>query len=204
MTLCAQNLSCIRAHRPLFKHLSFEVRSGQVLLIEGKNGAGKTSLLRILSGLRLADHGQVLWQNHPIHCANSDYRNYLSWLGHQSPLKGEQSAHENLQTLNHLTPQNSVSELQALTRVGLAKFKHKPVKQFSAGMKRRLALAKLLMSNTPLWILDEPQTSLDKSGIALFENMAQEHLAAQGLIIMTSHHDIGLNPTLVHRLHLGT
>lgn len=204
MTLRAQSLSCLRAHRPLFKHLSFEVNPGKVLLVEGKNGAGKTSLLRIISGLRLADHGEVFWQKQPIEHPECHFKSQLSWLGHQNPLKDEQTALENLQMLTSLVPKKNTSLEQALTRMGLAKFKHKPVKNFSAGMKRRLALAKLLISDTPLWILDEPQTSLDQAGIALFEKMAHEHLEANGLIVMTSHHKVGIDVQYLQPLYLGS
>lgn len=204
MTFNAQNLSCIRANRPLFKHLSFELKPGNLLLIEGKNGAGKTSLLRILCGLRMADHGDILWQNQSIHSDRVRFAKNLSWLGHQNPLKAEQTAMENLQTLSSLGHTKDVRLEEALIQVGLGKVKHKAVKTFSAGMQRRLALAMLLIKQTPLWILDEPQTALDKHGIALFEKMAHQHLKNDGMIIMTSHHAVGIEKQFIQNLNLGT
>lgn len=201
--LQAKQLSGLRNHKPLFQNLDFEVRSGQLLLVEGKNGAGKTSLLKLLSGLRLADKGDILWNGQAITAPDCDFRQSLAWLGHNNPLKEEQTALENLEMLGNLRTRNQQCALQALAKVGLGKFKHKLVKTFSAGMKRRLALASLLIADTPLWILDEPQTALDKHGIVLFERMASQHLENGGLIVMTSHHEIGIAKKFVQRLSLG-
>ncbi len=203
MTFSAKDLSCIRAHRPLFKHLNFDLKPGKVLLIEGKNGAGKTSLLRILSGLRMADHGEVLWNNQSVAKHPSEFVQNLTWLGHQNPIKAEQTAMENLQSLCSLGRQKDIKFEEALIHVGLGKVKHKAVKTFSAGMQRRLALASLLIKDTPLWILDEPQTALDKHGIELFEKMAHQHLENNGMIVMTSHHSVGIDNRFIQRLNLG-
>lgn len=201
--LQARQLSCIRNHKPLFQNLSFELASGKLLLVEGKNGAGKTSLLKLLSGLRMADKGEILWNGQAIAANDGDYRQSLAWLGHNNPLKEEQTALENLQMLGALRARNQHCALEALAKVGLGKFKHKLVKTFSAGMKRRLSLASLLIADTPLWILDEPQTALDKHGIELFERMATDHLENGGMIVMTSHHEIHIAEKFVQRLSLG-
>ena len=202
MLLTADQLSCIRNHKPLFEDLSFELTSGQLLLVEGKNGAGKTSLLKILTGLRRADQGSVLWNQSPIEKADSGYQQQLAWIGHQNPIKDDLSALENLDILSHIRPRNQLNLVEALKQVNLGHVKHKLVKTFSAGMKRRLVLASLLVTNSKLWILDEPQAALDKAGIKLFENMAEQHLNQGGLIIMTSHHKVDIQADTVF-LNLG-
>ncbi|NPA71844.1 MAG: cytochrome c biogenesis heme-transporting ATPase CcmA [Gammaproteobacteria bacterium] len=203
MCLNAKNLSCIRSHKALFSDLSFELSPGQLLLVEGKNGAGKTSLLKLLTGLRRPDSGLVTWNGCPISDPESDFRAQLAWLGHQNPLKEDQTALENLKTLGKIRPRNQTPLTEALKSVKLSHVKHKLVKTFSAGMKRRLALASLLITKAPLWILDEPQAALDKSGIALYESLAEAHLATGGMIIMTSHHAVNIDSDQLQVLDLG-
>jgi len=203
MLFSAHQLSCIRSHKTLFQNVSFELSPGQLLLVEGKNGAGKTSLLKLLSGLRRPDSGEVKWNQVNILQAESDFRTYLAWLGHQNPLKEDQTALENLTMLGHIRQRNQISMIEALKTVHLGHVKHKFVKTFSAGMKRRLSLASLLIAETPLWILDEPQAALDKAGISLFESLAEQHLKQGGMIIMTSHHSVNIAPEYIQTLVLG-
>ena len=203
MLFSAHQLSCIRSDKTLFQDVSFELSPGQLLLVEGKNGAGKTSLLKLLSGLRRPDSGEVKWNQVNILQPESDFRTYLAWLGHQNPLKEDQSALENLTMLGHIRPRNQTSMIEALKTVHLGHVKHKFVKTFSAGMKRRLSLASLLIAETPLWILDEPQAALDKAGITLFETLAEQHLKQGGMIIMTSHHSVHIAPEYIQTLVLG-
>ncbi|WEJ62213.1 cytochrome c biogenesis heme-transporting ATPase CcmA [Thiomicrorhabdus lithotrophica] len=203
MLFSAHQLSCIRSHKTLFQNVSFELSPGQLLLVEGKNGAGKTSLLKLLSGLRRPDSGEVKWNQVNILQAESDFRTYLAWLGHQNPLKEDQTALENLTMLGHIRQRNQISMIEAVKTVHLGHVKHKFVKTFSAGMKRRLSLASLLIAKTPLWILDEPQAALDKAGITLFETLAEQHLKKGGMIIMTSHHSVNIAPEYIQTLVLG-
>lgn len=203
MLFSAQQLSCIRSHKKLFESLSFELSPGQLLLVEGKNGAGKTSLLKMLIGLRSPDQGEILWNGQNIIQFNETFSSELAWLGHQNPLKDEQTALENLMLLGQIRPRNQTSYIEALTTLNLNHVKHKRVKTFSAGMKRRLSLASLLITEASLWILDEPQASLDKAGIKLFESLAEKHLQRGGMVIMTSHHAVNINPNVIKTLQLG-
>ncbi|WP_040727849.1 cytochrome c biogenesis heme-transporting ATPase CcmA [Thiomicrorhabdus sp. Kp2] len=203
MRLTANQLSCIRSHKTLFKNISFELSSGQLLLVEGKNGAGKTSLLKLLTGLRRPDKGQVLWNNIDILKPESAFHSQLAWIGHQNPLKEEQTALENLELLSHLKSRNNLPLIKALKAVHLGQSKHILVKTFSAGMKRRLSLACLLITDAPLWILDEPQASLDREGVQLFEELAETHLNMGGMIILTSHHPLSIAEERVQKLQLG-
>lgn len=203
MQLEARNLRCRRGVKTLFKDISFTLGAGKLLLVEGPNGSGKTTLLKLLSGLRRADQGEVLWNDHNIRSSESDYNRQLAWLGHQNPLKEDQTAFENLSMLGAIRSRNERCAYESLQAVSLGKVKHKAVKTFSAGMKRRLALASLLIADTPLWILDEPQAALDKDGITLYEKLATEHLQQGGMIVMTSHHDVAIDERYIQRLQLG-
>jgi heme exporter protein A len=195
-------LSCIRDDRVLFSELNFRLQSKQILLLEGKNGSGKTSLLRILCGFREPDAGQVNWGNEAIN--DSSYYADMAYVGHLDGVKKELTVLENLKMSLALgiTGQYSISE--ALTKVHLQGYDDVLVQALSAGQKRRLSLARLLITHNILWILDEPFTSLDKQGIALIESLMTEHCANGGMIVLTSHHDITLhNDVDVLRINLS-
>ncbi|MDO6459505.1 cytochrome c biogenesis heme-transporting ATPase CcmA [Granulosicoccaceae sp. 1_MG-2023] len=203
MTLSTDNLACRRGHRTLFSGLNLAVGAGQVLLVEGSNGSGKTSLLKMLSGLRAPDEGEIYWHDTPIRKLGADYRRHLAWLGHDNGIKEDLTAAENLRLATALAPAGPRSLNEALDEVGLRDRKHTLPRLFSAGMKRRLALARLRLLDSRLWILDEPQTALDKTGIALFESILTDHLQAGGMAVMTSHHDVELDESLLVRLRLS-
>lgn len=192
MLLIGTQLESKRNYRSLFKGLSFELDAGQLLLVEGHNGSGKTTLLKTLAGLREPDAGQVLW--------GTGYRPQFVWLGHANGIKDDLTALENLRAMQT----NALPPKTVLERMGLAGHGNRFPRHFSAGMKRRLALCRLLLSDAPLWILDEPQAALDKAGIRLFEALLSGHLQQGGSVVMTSHHDMGLEGQHIRRLGLGT
>lgn len=194
------DLSCIRDDRVLFEGLSFVLNVGQVLLLEGKNGSGKTSLLRILCGFREADAGQVKWCGNAIN--DSEYYVDMAYVGHLDGVKKELTVLENLKVSLALGQAGQYSIQQALAKVHLDDFDDALVQTLSAGQKRRLSLARLLITKNRLWILDEPFTSLDKAGIALIEALMTEHCANGGMIVLTSHHDIDLPEVDVQRILL--
>lgn len=196
----ARNLSCIRDERILFSDLNFTLNSGQVLLIEGRNGAGKTSLLRILTGFRKPDEGDLFWNNELIDDTQEFYQD-TAYIGHNNGLKESLTAEENL----HYAQALAISTLtidDALEQVGLNGYQETFVRFMSAGQKRRLALARLLCTHKPLWILDEPFTSLDRASIKLFEKFIETHANQGGLVTMTSHHDTSISHTLLQKIHL--
>ena len=195
------DLSCIRNDRVLFEGLSFVLNVGQVLLLEGKNGSGKTSLLRILCGFREADAGQVKWCCDAIN--DSEYYVDMAYVGHLDGVKKELTVLENLKVSLALGQAGQYSIQQALAKVHLDDFDDALVQTLSAGQKRRLSLARLLITKNRLWILDEPFTSLDKAGIALIEVLMTEHCANGGMIVLTSHHDIDLPEVDVQRILLS-
>ena len=194
------DLSCIRDDRVLFEGLAFELVPGQVLLLEGKNGSGKTSLLRILCGFREPDAGQVFWCGDAIN--DSQYYADMAYVGHLDGVKKELTVLENLKVSLALGRAGQYSIEQALTKVHLTHYDDVLVQALSAGQKRRLSLARLLITQNILWILDEPFTSLDKQGIALIETLMSEHCASGGMIVLTSHHDIDLHGVDLQRINL--
>lgn len=200
-TLQAQNLSCIRDDRVLFSGLDFTLRNHQVLLLEGKNGSGKTSLLRILCGFREPDAGEVRWCGEPI--ASAQYRVDMAYVGHLDGIKKELTVLENLTVSLALAQAGTHSIQNALARVQLAGFDDVPAQALSAGQKRRLSLARLLITHNALWILDEPFTALDKQGIALIEQLMTEQCDRGGMIVLTSHHDLNLPTVDVQRIRLA-
>lgn len=199
----AQNLSCIRNDRGLFEHLKFALEAGEMLVVEGPNGCGKTSLLRILTGLRLADGGEVLWRGEPIDRLAGDYYEQVSYVGHHDGVKQELSCLENLRLARAMGIPSRMDLDDVLEQVGLYAYGETEVGSMSAGQKRRLALARLLATDSMLWILDEPFTSLDRQSMVAFGALFERHLRDGGIIVMTSHHEISLPKSALQRLSLG-
>lgn len=201
LRLEAEGLSCIRDDRVLFSDLAFQVTNRQVLLLEGRNGSGKTSLLRILCGFREPDAGEVRWCGEPI--SDVQYRIDMAYVGHLEGIKKELTVLENLHVALALAQAGACSIGAALARVQLAGFDDVPAQALSAGQKRRLSLARLLITHNALWILDEPFTALDRQGIALIEQLMAEHCDQGGMIVLTSHHELNLPTVDVQRIRLA-
>jgi heme exporter protein A len=200
VTLKADALSCIRDDRVLFEDLSFVVEASQVLLLEGQNGSGKTSLLRILCGFREPDTGEIYWCGQLL---DNQYYAQMMYVGHQDGVKNELTVRENLLMSLALGSASQLSIEQTLEKVYLHGFDDMLVQSLSAGQKRRLSLARLLITDNKLWILDEPFTSLDKQGIAVVEALMIEHVKQGGLIVLTSHHEVKLPGINTLRINLS-
>ena len=195
MLLQVNNLSCVREDRTLFEHLSFAVRSGDLMQIEGPNGVGKTSLLRLLTGLSQPFTGEVCWNGENIRHCRDEYHASLLYLGHQPGVKATLTPLENLSFYQklHGTAEASVDLWQVLAQVGLAGFEDYPAGQLSAGQQRRVALARLWLSERPaLWILDEPFTAIDKQGVRVLERLFLTHADRGGMVVLTTHQDLTL------------
>jgi len=199
--LQVNNLSCIRDDRTLFTGINFSLHPGQALLLEGKNGSGKTSLLRILCGFREADSGEILWCNRSIE--DSSYYTDMAYVGHLDGIKKELTVLENLKFAMALSGSSTYSITEALSRVQLSGYEDALLQTLSAGQKRRLSLARLLITQKKFWILDEPFTSLDKHGIALIETLMIAHCQSGGMIVLTSHHNVNLNGINLQRISLS-
>lgn len=200
--LVVTNLSCQRDDRLLFSELSFSLNKGEILLLEGSNGSGKTSLLRILCGFREADAGEIFWCGEAI--ADSRYFADMAYVGHADGSKKELTVLENLKFAQALKQVGRYSIEQALEKVQLGGYDDNLLQTLSAGQKRRLSLARLLITDNPLWILDEPFTSLDRQGMVLIESLMAEHVAQGGMVILTSHHDLSLPFNAIQRIHLDS
>ncbi len=201
VSLRASNLACVRDDRVLFSGLSFSVDAGQVILLEGKNGSGKTSLLRIICGFREPDEGTIEWCGQPV--GSSRFHADMAYVGHLDGIKKELSVLENLKMALAFGRPGRFTIEQALAKVHLSGYDDTLVQALSAGQKRRLSLARLLITHNVLWILDEPFTSLDKQGISLIESLMIEHVDDGGMIILTSHHDLALHTADVQRIDLS-
>ena len=159
-----------------------------MLQVVGPNGVGKTSLLRCVAGLLPAESGEILWSAQSIERARDEYHQRLAYLAHTNALKPDLSALENLHYAVALRRRVERSHLvTTLQRLKIEMCADLPARSLSAGQKRRLALARVLLTQAPLWILDEPITNLDASGVAQFEALMAEHLEAGGMILTAAH-----------------
>lgn len=192
----ALNLSCVRDERTLFSGLSFTVEPAEMVQIEGRNGAGKTSLLRILAGLSSPDAGEVRWQGVNTRRQRDVFHQQLLYLGHQPGVKSVLTAFENLAFYQSVNRQSVNGKgdadaiYQALENVGLPGYEDVTVAQMSAGQQRRVALARLWLSDAPLWILDEPLTAIDKEGVATLITLFEQHTQQGGMVLLTTHQDL--------------
>lgn len=204
VSLEARNLECIRDDRVLFSELSFSAQPGEVVQIEGHNGSGKTSLLRILCGLLLPSQGDVLWCGQPVDRVRPDFLGELSYLGHHNGIKGELSALENLHFAATLSPRRADTDPYAiLARFTLRGFEDVPCRTLSAGQNRRVGLARLLMTRSLLWVLDEPLSALDRKGMRDLEAIFEEHVGNGGMIVLTTHHPVEMGQCKVQYLDLA-
>ena len=190
-SLTAENLACVRGDKRLFESLSFRVRAGQALAVEGANGAGKTSLLRLLAGFLSPVAGRVLVKTATSESDDAEERGRLvGWLGHLDGLKPQLTVLEQLSFFARLYGRQA--DPAALETVGLARQADLPCRYLSAGQRRRLALARLLISNRPLWLLDEPFAALDAAGQGLVAQLMLRHCGEGGIIIAATHDPLGL------------
>ncbi len=201
--LQTHDLSCVKDDRVLFEDMNLSLSPGQILLVEGKNGSGKTSLLRILTGLSLPESGEVWWKGKPISEVGADYYEQVNYVGHHDGNKRDLTCLENLRLVQAMGKPLPIDLDDALEKVNLYRFGDNYVATLSAGQKRRLALARLVVTEARLWIMDEPFTSLDKASMAMFQEMFESHLANDGVIVMTSHHDIEMPDSDMVRLNLS-
>lgn len=186
-----RDLSCERDERQLFVGLSLQLAAGDVVQIGGPNGAGKTTLLRALAGISSDYHGQVFYAGMPLPDANWDFARDRLYLGHLPGIKKSLTPSENLAWYLAQSPCR-ISIDEALAAVGLYGYEDTPCYQLSAGQLRRVALARLHLSEARVWILDEPFTAIDKLGVSQLEALIARQSAQGGVVILTSHQDLGL------------
>lgn len=202
--LHADQICCIRQQKFLFQQLSFNLNPGELLIVEGQNGCGKSSLLRLLTGLAEPDQGNIYWQGSNIKRICYDYWPKLHYIGHTNGIKLGLTINENLKLAMYLAEHNaSLHSIEnVLDCLQLKEEQHLLTKYLSAGKKRRLALARLFLIKKPLWILDEPFTALDAQSIEIIRDALERHLNQQGLCVISSHHALNFNRCAEH-LRLG-
>jgi heme exporter protein A len=190
--LKVSRLACSRGERQLFADVSFSLAAGEWLHVQGENGAGKTSLLRLLVGLSPADAGEIYWRG--VAASEADFHRDLLYLGHHAAVKDDLTPLENLCLSAALDgiPLDEKAALAALVRLGLRGREALPVRVLSAGQKRRVLLARLLTRPAALWVLDEAFNALDSGAVQLLGELLGEHLAKGGLAVLTSHQPLPL------------
>lgn len=196
--LALSQVSCVRGGRTLFSGLNLQLPGGQLLRVSGANGAGKTSLLRLMCGLLSPTEGQVLWRGQPLASQRERWGRDLVYLGHAAALKDDLSPLDNLLTACTLggQPASRAAALQALTDAGLRGFERTPARRLSQGQRRRCGLARLVLARSaPLWVLDEPFNALDTTATAWLEGLIRGQLLRGGSVVLTSHQGVALDDT---------
>ena len=199
------NLACSRGDHRLFSGLNFSLKPGQIMQLHGENGSGKTTLLRTLCGFMMPDQGEVRWHGENVRYLGEDYCSEILYLGHLNAIKDELSAVENLcisaGISGFVLDQNDA--IVALRHMGLRGREMLPSKVLSQGQRRRVALARLMVSDARLWILDEPLTALDVRAVALIQGLIAGHLEQQGMVIFTTHQPFQIAGMEMHSLTLS-
>ena len=191
--LIAEDLTLFRGERCLFSALNFALEGGQLLQLEGSNGSGKTSLLRVIAGLLDPEEGVVRWDGEDSRDNRQAFLSQLAWLGHKPGFKLDLTPVENLRFETSLRPQSERSMDEVFEKLQLTALKPLPLRSLSAGQQRRVALARLMLSSAPLWILDEPYTNLDKAGRELVDQIVQAHVEKGGLCLLASHQAVEID-----------
>jgi heme exporter protein A len=201
--LCVEGVHVWRGDRHVLKGVSFDVEPRQLLHISGPNGTGKTTLLRVVSGLLRPEQGTVSWCGQSTSRIAGEYQAHLAYASHEPALKGDLTALENLRFAVGLKRKVSMGELGAsLERTGVADCADLPARVLSAGQRRRVAMARVLAMRASLWLLDEPFTNLDTAGSELMMVLLQAHAEEGGCALVVAHHDLSPGCTM-HRLELA-
>jgi heme exporter protein A len=189
MRLTGRAVTCVRGGREIFANLDFEAWSGEALAVTGANGAGKTSLLRLIAGLLAAGGGSIALEGGDAELTLAEQAHYL---GHRDALKPALSVRENLSFWQDFLGGGSGDANEALSAAGLGQISHLPAAFLSAGQRRRLSIARLLVVSRPVWLLDEPTSALDAAGQTAFAGLMRDHLQRGGLIVAATHAPLGI------------
>jgi heme exporter protein A len=197
MRLLASGLRCVRGGREIFSRLDFEASAGEVLAVTGRNGSGKTSLLRLIAGLLAITGGSVTLEGGDAELTLPEQAHYL---GHRDALKPALSVMENLGFWRDFLGGEAFDPAESLAAVGLDHAGHLPAAYLSAGQRRRLSLARLIAIRRPVWLLDEPTAALDAAGQSLLSVLMRDHLGRGGLVVAATHAPLGIE---ARKLQIG-
>ncbi|SCA57125.1 Cytochrome c biogenesis ATP-binding export protein CcmA [Candidatus Terasakiella magnetica] len=190
-----QDLVCIRGERLVFAKLDFTLESGGCLTLIGHNGAGKSSLLRMMAGLLSPASGVMSWEGEPVSQDMDEHRERLHYVGHHDAIKPVLSVEENLKFWAGLRSDASKAQAnfkEALDIFSIGHLIDVPGRFLSAGQKRRANLARIIASKSPLWLLDEPTTALDKESIKKLEDVIEAHREKGGMVVLSTHSDMNI------------
>jgi heme exporter protein A len=199
----ARALHLWRGEKHLLRGVSFTLAAGELLQLCGPNGVGKTSLLRAACGLLPLESGDLRWRGQAIDSVRDDFNRQMVYLAHTNALKGDLTARENLHfELALRSPVSNDAIAEQLSELGMGHCIELPARVLSAGQRRRLGLARVLLSKVPIWILDEPTTNLDASGLVLVERLMADHLQGGGAILTAAHHGLLTGHSAIRTLEL--
>src|SRR3569833_2070110 len=199
------DLACERGERRLFNGLNFALQTGELLYVHGANGSGKTTLLRTLCGLALPAAGEVRWNGTEIRRLGDEYHGRMMYIGHLNGIKDALTALENLRVRGRMrgVAANEERAMDALQRKELDACSELPGKALSQWQRRRLALARLLLDDSTLWILDEPFIALDVISVVRVQTLVGEHLDKGGMLMLTTHQEVEITSRRARHVHLG-
>jgi len=198
-------LECVRGDRRLISGLNFSLQQGELLHLHGHNGSGKTTLMRTICGLIQQSDGEILWNGENSRKLAEEFTGELTYIGHKNGIKDDLNGVENLQLNCRLAgePVDRERAWDVLEKIGLRGHEDLPARVLSQGQKRRVTLARLLLSKAPLWILDEPFTALDMAAVEFLQSIISRHVEQGGMVILTTHQEVSLTRGQVRQLRLG-
>lgn len=201
----ATGLGCVRGDRRLFSDIGFTLAKGELLHVTGPNGSGKTTLLRMVCGLVGKVAGEIRWGGEAVGVLGEEYLKQITYIGHQNAIKDDLTGRENLKISAALSGADVDDEkvADALIRMGLKGYDRFPVKVLSQGQKRRTALARLLIAEAPLWVLDEPFVALDTAAVETLQRAVSGHLDGGGMVMLTTHQRVDIKGGKIKQLAMG-
>lgn len=198
--LALEDIACLRGERTLFSGLSLSLEPGDMLVLRGANGAGKSSLLRIMAALLSPNEGRMSWRGEDVREDPDTYRRLLRYVGHLDALKNVLTVQENLLAFGRVQGSDPYNVGPAMEALGVGRLRHFPARYLSAGQRRRAALARLVMAPAPLWLLDEPTVGLDDDGVECLQRVIERQREGGGMVVAATHIDMGLSDTRTLRL----
>ena len=199
-----KQLTSVRRDNILFQDVNFDVNDGKLFQIDGINGSGKSTMLRICAGLTQASEGAVFWNDQDINTCRYLYQKEMTYIGHTNGVKDALTACENISVMHALSGSKSkLDHRDVLDQIGLPDMEDVLLSKMSAGQKRRVGLTRLIINQSRLWLLDEPFTSLDTTGKAIIEKLIVNHCQNDGLVIFATHQAMDIEGYEVGHIHIG-